>query len=169
MYPEARLAFLGGSWSKPIIRDLPIVVSFYYVDHWLLNRSNKSFFGKVLKYFVMRSAAIRALKKEAFEVAIDLYPFFPPAHPLFSLADIPLRVGFASAGFGPLLTNAVPFEDADRPIGDYSRDLINEVGVQKLGVSDLNYQYRPAVIDTSIVHFSAYVLIHPGAGAGYKR
>ncbi len=102
--PGIKIGVLCGSWSADVFKHHGFV---HTVDHWKLNRSG-------FKYRQYRKSAIRALnqiREQKYDAAIDLYPYFPNAIPLLWRAKIPVRIGYESGGFGPLLTHRLPTVD----------------------------------------------------------
>lgn len=171
-YPGARIGMIVGSWGRPAISDTGLVDDLHVVDHWGLNRASLSKGEKQARYRETRAAALQAISAARYELAIDLYPFFPPAHPLFYRAGIPTRIGFVSGGFGPLLTHAVGWPDADRPIADQYGVLLD---ILKCDPSALHDDLRPhrsraelAALPAEIARLTPYVVLHPGAGAAHK-
>lgn len=106
-YPEASISFLAGSWSKDLLIDHIHIDKVHTIDHWKLDRSSRSLLQRVVRYRSQRKKLIQELKEENYDLAIDLYPFFPNAIPWLSKANIPVRLGFTSGGFGPSLTHPV--------------------------------------------------------------
>ena len=45
-----------------------------------------------------------------YEIAIDTYHFIQNSIPLLWLARIPIRIGYTSGGFGPLLDSSNPLD-----------------------------------------------------------
>jgi ADP-heptose:LPS heptosyltransferase len=110
-YPEAQIGFLVGSWSKSILQDHPLVDHVHFLDHWAHNRASISRRQKWQQYLRTRREALRQIRAVGYDAAFDLYWNFPNTLPLLWQAEIPMRVGYGSGGFGPLATQALEFGD----------------------------------------------------------
>lgn len=171
-FPKARIDLLCGSWAEQVVAGTGLVDTVHTLDHWKLRRNALSRGQAMRDYFQTRAARVRALRDVGYDVGIDLYPFFPPASPLFHAANIPVRIGFTSGGFGPWLTHPVPWRDADRPILDYARDVLNPLlAPDPLPEGALRpiYPGHPRVPLPPPLIAGAYTVVHMGAGAAFKE
>ena len=166
-YPGALIGMIVGSWAKPVVEGSGLVDHLHVIDHWIVSRANG---GKYTRWKKTRHQSLNEIRSHRYEIGIDFYPFFPPAHPLFWIAGIKRRVGFDSTGFGPLLTSPVRWRDADRPVSDYARDLLDQVLPLPTSPQELKFSYPtsnfpplPAGLATG-----SYTVVHPGAGAPFK-
>ncbi len=171
-YPGARIGMIVGSWGRAAIQATGFVDDLHIVDHWGVNRANISGKAKRARYRETRTEALRNIRATRYQIAIDLYPFFPPAHPLFFRARIPVRVGFSSGGFGPLLTHALRWPDADRPIADHYQVLLNALDPARPFPPESLRPRRAretlAPLPVGLIGLSNYAVLHPGAGAPFK-
>lgn len=171
-FPHARLGMLVGSWGLAAAEASGLVDTFHIVDHWSLNRSGATRRGKLARYLATRAVATREIAAAGYQVGIDFYPFFPPAHPLFRSAAIPVRVGFDSGGWGSLLTHRVRWPDRDAPIAEHYAALI-EAAWPDRPVEPGSLRPRadrarlPPLPDGLAAPGGAagYLVLHPGTGA----
>lgn len=173
-FPSAKIDLLVSRVGRVAVEQSDLYDTIYTVDHVVLNRSACSRWTKLWSYLDERRRFLRAATAENYDVAIDLYPHFPPASPLFWRIGVPVRCGFTSGGFGPLLTHPVKWSYQDKPIGQYGRDLIGAIWPAWAGSLPSLAQYRPGYINAfSPVDREApgapYVVVHTGAGAHYKE
>ena len=84
IFPDIQIGFLAASWSRQILLNHPLLDHLHTVDHWKLNRSRASLREKVLHYMRTSDIAGIEIKNIGYDVAIDLYPYFPN--------NIPFRV-----------------------------------------------------------------------------
>lgn len=152
-YPEAEIGFLTGSRSRPVVE--PLVDKVHVFDHKRLNRIKKD---KRRRHRETESQALSEMKE--YDLFIDLYPYYPNSIYLGYLANIPVRVGFTSGGFGPLLTHALDFEEKRGHLTDHYAALLRLIGVD--GV------FRPKLKDV-IPKTGDYILLHPGTGHAAKQ
>ena len=154
-FPEAKIGFLVGSWSQPILQGHPLVDQIHILDHWSHNRANVPKKEKFRQHSQTRRKALREIKAAGYDIAFDLYWNFPNTLPLLWQAKIPRRVGYGSGGFGPLATDCLDFGDKrlhasqrfldlvkTLPLrdGDIARQasILPPVNVQEPGLAELN-------------------------------
>lgn len=171
MFPHASVAMLVGSWAQGAVESAGLVEKAYYIDHWDLNREGIARHKKIKRYWSMRAKALRAIKAEKFDIAIDFYPFFPPAHPVFYAADIPIRIGFVSGGFGHLLTHPIGWENSQKPMIECHIDLVRKAFQQRDLGSVPAWKYQVSEMPQALCEkgWREFVVIHPGAGAQFKE
>ena len=113
-FPQAEIGFLTSSWARPIIENNPEIKYVHTFDHFLLNRSGLSKWSKFNQHMLSLRRALREMRKLRYEIAIDTYHFIQNSIPLLWLARIPVRIGYISGGFGPLLTHPIPWISQDK-------------------------------------------------------
>jgi ADP-heptose:LPS heptosyltransferase len=136
-FPGSKIGFLLGSWSKSIIQDHPLIDNIHVLDHWKLNRSNSSIFKKVFHYLRMKKKLIEELKSQEYDVAIDLYYYFPNAIPILAKAKIPRRIGYISGGFGSLLTSPIIWKNKNHYVTEYYKPLFGEINISPKSLTGL--------------------------------
>lgn len=175
-YPEARIGVVVGSWSLPIVKGHPLIDFIHTVDHWKLNRSPLPIWKKILHYRSTRRNALREIGEQSYDVAIDSYPFFPNAISLLWKAKIPVRIGYISGGFGPLLSDPVVWETLHRHF-IYSYEPL----LQKMGIAPMvaRAHLRPSLPTSGqssslllrkyALQSKNYIVIHMGTGNPLKQ
>lgn len=168
-YPDARIGMLVGGWGRVAVEKTGLVDDVHVLDHWLLSRANMTWAEKIRHDRKMRPSVLREIRAIDYQVGIDLFAFLPPAHPLFRKAGIPVRVGYTSGGFGPLLTHPVRWTDAERPMADQYRDLVDQLDpAHPFPPADFRpYRRRDtlAALPAEVGAAGAYIVVHPGAGS----
>lgn len=171
-HPGARIGMIAGSWGQAAMVAAGLVDDIYVIDHSGLNRSNLSRAAKRDRFRETRDVALEAIMAADYQVAIDFYPFAPVAHRLFHKLGIPVRVGYTSGGYGPLLTHPVRWADADRPIADHYRALLDALEpAAPLAAGALRPRRSRATLlprPTELRAIGSYLVLHPGAGAAFK-
>jgi heptosyltransferase-2 len=122
-FPAARLDVIAPSWSAVVFADHPLVGRVHLVDHWKTNRTANSRAAKVAHYVATAARAKRDIAAARYDVAIDSYPFFPNMAGVLWRSAIPVRIGYASGGFGPLYTHALEWVDDREHITEKQRRL----------------------------------------------
>lgn len=171
-FPDVEIGFLIGSWSREVLADHPLVARVHLVDHWKLNRSGAPLFQKVRRYLQTRTAALREIRAHGYDTAIDLYYYFPNCIPLLWQAGVRTRIGYASGGFGPLLTHALDWTDRGRHAIDYQADLLGFLPPGE-ATGRRHTRFAPNVpippIRKDDIPWDDYLVLHPGAGAAFKE
>jgi ADP-heptose:LPS heptosyltransferase len=108
-HPQVQeLGVLIGSWSHSVLEASDIAARIHVIDHWALDRSSKSKSRKILRYLTRRASLVNELSRCQYDMSIDTFASFPSSHGIMWSASVPCRVGFASGGLGPCLTD--PFD-----------------------------------------------------------
>ncbi|MBF0491222.1 MAG: glycosyltransferase family 9 protein [Deltaproteobacteria bacterium] len=177
-YPNAKIGFLVGSWAKQIIEHNPQVDWIHTFDHWKLNRSSKNLFEKIKQYYFSRKKALSEIRSIHYDVAIDLYYYFPNSIPLIWKANIPIRTGYSSGGFKNLLTHSLDWKEKNQPVAQYHIDLLEFTFSKKLDVEKLRPSLKVSYEDLNYLlkklkvcgfEANAYIVFHIGSGASIKE
>jgi ADP-heptose:LPS heptosyltransferase len=174
-FPQAELGMLVGGGSKQVLADHALLRWVHVVDHWRMDRSDRTALSKWLRYRRTRAAALRDVRRVGYDIAIDLYYFFPNFVLFLWQTGIPVRVAYTSAGLGPLLTHPTRWRLRDCSIVEYHADLVRRLGVPESHFSKLspNIPFEsPKTIQTSLGAFTTsdrYVVLHVGTGFSIKE
>lgn len=173
--PTCEIGFLVGSWARPILEKHPLIDHVYYDDHWYVNRSKQPLYKKIAHYFSSRRAVLTALRQAHYDVAIDLYAYFPNAAILLFQSDIPRRIGYTRGGCGALLTDPQQWVLKDQHVADYHIALLSVIFPEIKHIENLKpilfrdqtvnlYRYLPD-------HFlqPGFIVLHPGCGNPIKE
>lgn len=176
IFPDIKIGFLAASWSHHILVDHPLLDHLHTVDHWKLSRSRASLREKVLHYMRTKDVAEIEIKNIGYDVAVDLYPYFPNNIPLIHRTGIPVRIGYTSGGFGPLLTHSLEWINSDRSILLYQKDLVGTFfPIQNKSFSPWIFPDTPhsqMILSDLADKFplrDPYVVFHMGAGSAIKE
>ena len=172
-FPEAKIGLLIGSWSLQVVQDIPMIDWIHTVDHWKLNRSDATMWQKLKRYWRTRRFALNEIKNTGYDVAVDLYCYFPNFISLLWQAGIPIRIGYISGGFGPLLTHPLRWRNLNQHVSGYHADLLQILPINKKYFEKLHYFLPP--IDHNFEEEAnsflrkasvdpAYIVIHMGTG-----
>jgi ADP-heptose:LPS heptosyltransferase len=123
-FPNAKIGFLIHPGSIDVFTDNPKVTWVHTFNHWKLNRQKQPFWKKFLSYAQSRSQALKEIKVIEYDLAIDLYPYFPNSIALLFSAHVPYRIGWTSAGLGGLLTHALDWEFSSGHVVDRHKRLL---------------------------------------------
>ncbi len=173
-FPQTKIGFLVSSSSAEVVSKHPLVDQVHLLDHWKTNREKLGFFQKLKKYYRMRKQALKEIKQEKYDLAIDLYFYFPNSIPLLWKAKIPRRLGFVSGGFKNLLTDAIFFKNKNQYASEYYLELLKEIPISAAFLSKLSVCLKePLIEDKRLLPLEfekkGYLIMHMGAGADLKK
>jgi len=111
--PEMRIGLIVGSWARPMMGGISALFdASYFADHFMLNRSSRPLKEKLAQHRQSWKMAAAQIRRDGYDSAVDCYPFVQNSIPLLYASGIPVRAGFTSGGFGPLLTLKSQWEPA---------------------------------------------------------
>lgn len=177
-FPHAKLGFLIASWSKVVVENHPFVDKLHFLDHSRLNRSKDSFWKKRVRHWKSFFSSFQELRKEEYDLAIDLYFYYPNSIFLLSLARIPRRIGYSSGGFGALLTEKIDWTLQQHYIVEYYKPLLKKIGVEErllqnmkpfLGASSEENEQSLLQKLSKTAQEKGYWVLHMGAGDEKKE
>ncbi|MFG6456922.1 glycosyltransferase family 9 protein [Roseateles sp. BYS96W] len=171
-YPDARIGMLVGGWAGPVVKNHQLVDWVHRLDHWRLNRAALSTRAKIQHWWRTRRQALREIRARDYDVALDLYFYFPNSAALLWQAGIPTRIGYTSAGLGPLLTESLDIDMAAsrRSIVDFHLDLVRRIpgiGTARAELAVPNIPRSPVDLE-KIIGPGNYVVLHLGSGSALK-
>lgn len=178
--PGTHITMMVGPWSTEVVERHPAVAQLLLCPFPGVRGTHKRSLRPVL---LLRTAKL--LRKEHYDLAINLRLKSWWVSALLYLAGIPRRVGFASSLNTPFLTHALP-ERSHEHLSAASLRLLS-AGLQTLGYAALAEPYTPQrypsyfrptdeeqhwarhCLQREGIDFTALlIVIHPGAGAAVK-
>src|SRR5579862_4599084 len=111
-----KIGLLVGSWSACVVSEIPFIDKVHYLDHFLLDRAEKTRFEKIRDYLARQRAVVGELRDYGYDASLDLFPVVPSTHRMTWKARIPVRIGFYSGGLGTYLTHAFRWPPGDEYI-----------------------------------------------------
>ena len=171
-FPDAELGMLLPSWSRAVVEGHPRVRWLHHADHWKMNRTATRFSARWNRYRETRAATVTELRSVRYDVAIDLYAYYPNAARLLHAADIPVRVGYASGGCGPLYTRSLEWTPGGHTAEQHLR-LVRLFAGEAANRERLAYELPPltdvAVARAAELVGDDFVVLHPGTGHPLKQ
>jgi ADP-heptose:LPS heptosyltransferase len=131
-YPNAEWGLFISPRSRAVLELMSDFKRVHLFEHWYHLKRELQFPLKckaALHAFKSRRKAIREIREVGYDMSIDLHPFYPNAAPLLRSAKIPVRVGYASGGFGALLTHPFDWKEFGKYLGDLHIDHLKHIGV----------------------------------------
>ncbi len=179
--PQAQITMMVGPWSSEIVARHPAIDRLITCPFPGFQRAPQK---ALAPYFLLVKAA-RQLRRQHYDLAINLRPDFWWGAALLYLACIPRRVGYALAPGKPFLTHALPFQSPEHATRSNLR--LASAGLALLGAQPLPEPFTPAAYPLrfepkaeerawvaerlrkeGIDAETPVVIIHPGSGAPVK-
>jgi ADP-heptose:LPS heptosyltransferase/glycosyltransferase involved in cell wall biosynthesis len=155
------LGVLIASWSRPVLESSDVAARIHVIDHWALDRSDKSTLRKLLRYVGMRHSLVKELRDCQYDISIDTFSTFPSSHGVTWGASIPRRIGFKSGGLGCCLTDPFSWIPDDRLMIDHQLELLELILGDRfpktLAASYPGFDVTPRLVGTD-----RYIVIHMG-------
>ena len=174
--PTAEIGVLSGSWNREVLESMPQVRWFHSVDHWKSSRTRANLAHRWLHYRQSHRRAVLELQRTRYDVAVDLYPYYPNFAPTLAAADIPVRIGYGTGGYGALYTREIAWQPG-RPVTADHRALLENL-LPALSWSDDGYHLGPvpaAVSEAMAARLSEhglsprrFAVLHAGGGMPQK-
>lgn len=163
--PDAEIGMLLPSWSRDVVEGHRLVRWIHHVDHWKTNRQATSARAKWRHHRTSADRAVRELRAIHYDVAVDLYAYYPNSAHLLWRAGIPTRIGYSSGGCGPLHTTPVDWSPLGHTAVQHER-LLREIGIP---ASDQPRYDLPALNPEAVDRArrlvgDQYIVVHPGTG-----
>ncbi len=176
LFPQAEIGFLSSEKTRAVLAGTHLVDRHHVVGsrfvHILTRERGLARLRALGRFVAARRAMVRELKAARYEVALDLYLYPFPVSPLFYMAGIPVRAGYTSGGFGPLLTHPIEAGAEPRSILDSPRALFSTLWPERaaeLPPFKPHYPGHPLHDVAPLGSGARYWVIHMGAGAVFKE
>ena len=173
-FPGAEIGLLCSSESEEIAKCIANQKNIYILRHWKLNRSRTSINKRVCIYISDLYKLVKVLRGENYDLAIDLYPYYPNSIFLLWLSKAKFRIGFASSGLSSLCSltyNLSP--PLNEHITEYQKSLLRHFFKIHLH-SDIDwsiqkYFHKWGFSEGVIADSEKYYVFQIGAGLKEKR
>jgi len=179
--PQAQITMMVGPWSSEVVARHPAIDRLLLCQFPGFQRAPQ----KVLTPYIMLFSLARQLRRNNYDIAINLRPDFWWGATVLYLARIPRRVGYAIAPGTPFLNHAVPFHAPE--LATVSNLRLASVALAAMGYAPLAEPYTPAqyplaftptaeeyaaiqqrLLKDGIAEDTPVVVIHPGTGGEVK-
>lgn len=177
--PDAEIGVVLPSWSRAVFSDDPRVARIHIVDHWRVNRAPVGMAARTARYAETARQAIREIREQAYDVAVDLYPFYPNMAGVLWRAGVARRFGFASGGRGPLFTDALSWPSDERHMAARQATLIrlaagapaesDATPISAVPAPPAEARARTAALLAERGVAGSYVVLHAGSGLRKKE
>jgi ADP-heptose:LPS heptosyltransferase len=178
-FPESELGVVLPSWARAVIAGHADVRWIHTVDHWKVNRSALPWWKRWRSYRSSQRTALHAIRGVEYDVALDLYGYYPNMAVVLWRSAIPIRIGFMSGGLGRLYTHGVEWGDDLRHVAERQAALVDllaeEARADASPTCDLPVPTTAARVRGTErlaregVREREYVVVHMGSGAAERR
>lgn len=170
--PHAQIGILAPSWMQQVLGGHPLVMRFHTVDHWKGNRSSESRLAKWRTFTATVRQAIDEIAEAHYDVAVDLYPFYPNMSLILLRAGVPVRVGYESGGGGPAYTRALQWIDGSVHMASRFARVLEGAGIPASGAPKYSLPPLSHAVEKSVARLMSdagirrgeYVVLHTGTG-----
>ena len=179
--PDAHITMMVGPWSSEVVARHPAIDCLLTCPFPGFQRAAQ----KSLAPYILLLSIAQQLRRNRYDLAINLRPDFWWGAGLLYLAGIPHRLGYAIEPGRPFLTRALPFHSPEpAPVSNLR---LVSAALETLGYSPLEQPYTPERYPLQFIPTaeeqawvterldkeginpdSPIVVIHPGAGAAVK-
>jgi len=173
-FPQARITYLVGPWSKAVIENNPHVDEIALCPFPGFTRQKKR---SALEPYVILLQYARQLRQKNFDLAIVLRFDHWWGALLAYLAGIPRRVGYDVAEVRPFLTDIAPYSSGRHEV-EQNLALVKRVASCELRVASSPLEFNLTAEDEEFAEGylaghgigdgDLLICIHPGAGAPVK-
>ena len=168
-YPSIEIGLLVGSWAKGLVTLSPDISYIHYEDHWVMSRNGKSILRKFWHWLRQRPNLLRELRAVRYDLAVDLYYYFPSGATLFWQAGIPYRIGYDTNECVPFFTKAVKWHVESKHNVEYQAALLSAVNFSLPNIASETVDFSFVDSDTEVLQRyglreEGYVILHMGAG-----
>ena len=171
-YPYIEIGLVVGSWVRPLVEISRDITYVHYEDHWAVSRSKQHILQRFFRWWNDRRRVLGEIREKHYDIAIDLYYYFPSSAFLFYQAGIPCRVGYDSNGGGALLSKRVSWSIVEQHNVEYQAALLNEIGfsLSREDLIESEVGFSPCKKETLLftndqIIPGRYIVVHVGTGA----
>ncbi len=175
-YPEAKIDFLAGEWSKDLLSNNPYVDEIIVYNCILQNRSG-SLWQRVTSHVASFLRTLKKIREERYDLGIDLRAYFGNSVPLLYISGVRYIVGYGTGGFGFLLDKEAPYRTGVHEVFHVA-DLLKSIGIAAedeqirpfYKVSVAAEEQARRILESKGVNLNeSFIVIDPGTGNKKKE
>ncbi len=168
-FPGAQIHFLAGPWAEDLLKYNPHIDKTIIYSSFRHNRSG-GLFKRLFHALVTFFSALVELRRERYDIAIDLRAYFFNSLPLIALCGARCIAGFPTGGFGFLLHYKIPYRTGVHET-DHIKDILKEFGIE---ADEISPALEPSQSDVKeaervlnelgFIRGEGFALLHTGSG-----
>jgi ADP-heptose:LPS heptosyltransferase len=173
-YPEATLGMLVGAWSQEVIEGHPLIEKIHIFDHPKINRNKQQVFKQLINAVKQFYCVTKEIRQVHYDLAVDVYCYYPNSHFLTWYVKIPWRIGYSSGGGAPFLTQSLAWIYKKQHMSLYHLDLLRTLGIDSDERDYLKSSLLPiteelyVLLQTRFELNNPYIIFHPYSGNPHK-
>lgn len=174
-HPEAEIGMLVHPDAVRVAEAHRDIRHVHTVEHWHLNRRGESLPARLWRHQRSSREAVRTIRAVGYDLAIDLYHYFPNSIALLSRCGITRLAGWDSGGFGALLDVAAINGPVPMPVLERHAALLLSLGMAPSEPlqPDLPLSAAPLMAWQALARAHglppSYVALHLGAHDVHRR
>ena len=126
--PQVEIGMMAGSWTRGLLSACPAISHIHTENHWSVSQSGGSLPWRFLKWLKQWNLLRKEVQSIQYDLAVDLYYYFPSASFFFWAAHIPRRIGYDASGGSILFTESKHWLFEEKHNVEYQADLLRSIG-----------------------------------------
>lgn len=178
-FPQARVGFLVNAASRVVLENHPHVRRLHILDHWRLERTGEPLAVRIPRYVHAARRVAEEIRREGYDVAVDLRAWWPNAAWVLALAGVPARAGYPCWGIQSLLTHPVRFRFARKHESAIQCDALRALPIDPALFENPPFDMPPPSVDGAAeaarvlgvgnLREARYVVVHAGASTPVRN
>ena len=150
--PHLEVGMMVGSWAAALLQSCPAIDHLHFENHWAIAQSGGSLPCRFWKWLKCWWSLRQDVMSIGYDVAVDLYYYFPSAGTFFWSADIPLRFGYDVGGDAKLLTASKRWQFEEKHNVEYQADLLRWMGYSLTDLVDARSTFCFQISDEMLLN-----------------
>lgn len=126
--PQIEIGMMAGSWTRGVVSACPAISHIHTENHWSVSQSGGSLPWRFLKWLKQWTLLRKEVQSIQYDLAVDLYYYFPSASFFFWAARIPRRIGYDASGGAVLFTESKHWLFEEKHNVEYQADILRSIG-----------------------------------------
>lgn len=165
--PQIEIGMMAGSWTRGLVSACPAISHIHTENHWSVSQSGGRLPWRFLKWLKQWNSLRKEVQSIQYDLAVDLYYYFPSASLIFWAAHIPRRIGYDASGGAILFTERKHWIFEEKHNVEYQADLLRSIGfsLDSLSVSQEVFRFNvsdESVLDRLSLRSRQYIVFHIG-------
>lgn len=126
--PQIEIGMMAGSWTQGLVSACPAISHIHTENHWSVSQSGGTLLQRFWRWLKNWSSLRSEVVGVHYDLAVDLYYYFPSASLFFWAAGIPRRIGYDASGGAILFTERKHWTFEEKHNVEYQADLLRTIG-----------------------------------------
>jgi len=125
---QIEIGMRAGEWTRSLLSACPAISHIHVENHWSVSQSGSSLPWRFLKWLKNWNSLREEVQLIQYDLAVDLYYYFPSASFFFWAACIPRRIGYDASGGAIFLTEGKHWSFEEKHNVEYQADILRSIG-----------------------------------------